>query len=119
MSEIYENESILTSVKAALGILDLYEYFDAQLVMHINTVFSILTQIGVGPSNGFKITGKDERWSDFMEDTSEIEMIKTYVALRVRILFDPPASSFVLESINKQIEMLEWRLNVHEDVVET
>lgn len=105
-------ESILTSIKKLLGIDKEYEHFDADLIMHINSVFLNLTQIGVGPSEGFSIADESETWSDFISDTTKFEAVKTYVYLNVRLLFDPPTSSAVIESINKQIEKYEWRLNV-------
>lgn len=106
-------ESILTSIKKLLGIAEEYEQFDADIIMHINTVFLNLTQLGVGPSNGFFIEDKSADWSDFVnvEDNAQLQAIKTYVYLKVKLVFDPPLSSSVIESINRQIAELEWRLN--------
>lgn len=106
--------SILTSVKKMLGITEEYAYFDHDIVMHINSVFMILNQLGIGPSQGFSITDDTQLWSDFV-DLTRIEAVKSYVYLRVRILFDPPSSSFVLNSMENQIKELEWRLNVMVD----
>lgn len=113
------SESILTSIKKLLGIDENYTHFDADIVMHINSVFSILTQMGVGPANGFSISGKDETWSAFITDKPNIfSLVKSYVYMRVRLLFDPPLSSAAIESINRQISEFEWRLFVAADPVE-
>ncbi len=108
-------ESILTSIKKLLGIAEEYEHFDADIIMHINSVFSILTQLGVGPSNGFSIEGKETKWHDFIGEDNKIEMVKSYIHLKVKLLFDPPLSSAVMEAMNKMIKELEWRLNVAVD----
>lgn len=107
--------SILTSIKKMLGIEEDYEHFDNDIIMHINSVFSILTQLGVGPSGGFYITGKNEVWTDFTSSVGKIEIVKSLIYLRVRLLFDPPQSSALIESINNQIKEFEWRLNVMVD----
>lgn len=109
-------ESILTSVKKMLGIPEDYEHFDADIVMHINSVFMILTQLGVGPTEGFTIMDEDAVWSDFIQDKKTIESVKSYMYLKVRLLFDPPLSSAVLDSMNRLISELEWRLNVAVDL---
>lgn len=105
-------DSILTSVKKALGIAEEYEHFDADIIMHINSVFSILTQLGVGPREGFSINDKNATWSDLIGDDKRLESVKSYVYLKVRTMFDPPTSSSVMESSNRLISELEWRLNV-------
>lgn len=113
------SESILTSIKKLLGIDENYTHFDADIVMHINSVFSILTQMGVGPANGFSISGKDETWSAFITDKPNIfSLVKSYVYMKVRLLFDPPLSSAAIEAINRQISEFEWRLFVAADPVE-
>lgn len=113
------SESILTSIKKLLGIDENYTHFDADIVMHINSVFSILTQMGVGPANGFSISGKDETWSAFITDKPNIfSLVKSYVYMKVRLLFDPPLSSAAVESMNRQISEFEWRLFVAADPVE-
>lgn len=109
------NDSILTSVKKMLGITEDYEHFDQDIIIHINSVFMILRQLGVGPENGFSITGKTETWTDFTSDIDQLESIKTYIYMRVKLIFDPPQTSFVIEAMNKQIAELEWRLNVEVD----
>lgn len=110
-------ESILISIKKLLGIDNGYTHFDADLIMHINSVFSILTQMGVGPPDGFSITGKDEKWADFLKDVNKFSLVKSYMHLKVKLLFDPPLSSAVIESINRQISEFEWRLFVAADPV--
>lgn len=107
--------SILTSIKKLLGIAEEYKNFDADIIMHINSVFSILAQLGVGPSDGFSIVGEDAKWEDFIGEDNKIEMVKSYMHLKVRLLFDPPNSSAVIESMNQMIKELEWRLNVAVD----
>lgn len=103
--------SILTSIKKLLGITAEYTDFDADIIMHINSVFSILKQLGVGPKEGFSITGDSETWADFLP-SQNIDMVKSYIYLKVRLMFDPPINSSLIESINRQIAELEWRLNV-------
>lgn len=106
-------ESILTSIKKLLGIAEEYEHFDQDLIMHINSVFMILTQLGVGPSKGFMITDSAACWDDFIPIGSmKIESVKTYMYMKVKLMFDPPLSSAVMESMNRMINELEWRLNV-------
>jgi hypothetical protein len=105
-------DSILTSVKKMLGIAEEYEHFDADLLMHINSVFSILHQLGVGPADGFMIEDKSSIWSDFISDESKYTLAKSYMFLKVKLLFDPPLSSAVLECYKTQISEYEWRLNI-------
>ena len=109
-------ESILTSIKKMLGITEDYEHFDSDLIMHINSVFSILTQLGVGPSEGFSIKDKTDVWSDFIPDDPRLESVKSYVYMKVKLLFDPPLSSTVMESMNRMISEFEWRLNVQSEI---
>lgn len=106
-------DSILTSVKKMLGIAEEYEHFDADLLMHINSVFSILHQLGVGPADGFMIEDKSSIWSDFISDESKYMLAKSYMFLKVKLLFDPPLSSAVLECYKTQISEYEWRLNIN------
>lgn len=100
-----------------LGIAEEYTQFDTDLIMHINSVLMILTQIGVGPKEGFLIEDDTSVWIDFIPDATEvkIEAVKSYIYLKVKLLFDPPLSSAVIESTNKLISELEWRLNVAVD----
>ena len=105
-------ESILTSIKKLLGITEEYNQFDPDIIMHINSVFMILTQLGVGPAEGFSIEDDTAVWTDFIQDIKKLESVKTYIYLKVKLLFDPPLSSAVIESMNRLINELEWRLNV-------
>ena len=108
-------ESILTSVKKLLGITEECTDFDIDIIMHINTVLSILCQIGVGPADGFSIEDSSATWSEFIEDNSKLEMVKSYVYLKVRMLFDPPTMGAVMEAMKRNINELEWRMNVSVD----
>ena len=105
-------ESILTSIKKLLGIEEDYTHFDADLIMHINSVFMILTQIGVGPSKGFSIQDAETTWYEFLPEDSNLEAVKTFMHLKVKLMFDPPSNSSHLESIKQLISELEWRLYV-------
>lgn len=104
------NDSILNSVKLQLGILPEYTVFDQQLILAINTAFSILHQLGVGPKDGYAIEDESNRWDEVVTKQS-LNMVKSYVFLKVKLLFDPPATSFVLEAYNKQLAEMEWRIN--------
>lgn len=104
--------SILTSIKKQLGIMEEYDAFDDVLIEHINSAFMILTQLGVGPSEGFVISDATSVWTDFIPDTIKLEAVKTYVGHKVRLMFDPPQSSAVMESLNRMVSELEFRLNV-------
>lgn len=112
-------ESILTSIKKLLGLTEEYIHFDADIIMHINTVLSDLTAIGVGPSSGFSICDNVETWDMFISDDVTFNNVKTYVYLRVKLLFDPPTQSSVLESYQRQVDKLEWRLNVAAETPKT
>ena len=105
-------ESILTSVKKLLGIDEEYKQFDTDIIIHINSVLMVLTQIGVGPSEGFSISDEYATWEDFISDKTYLNSVKTYVYLRVKLLFDPPLSSAASESIKKIADEFEWRLQV-------
>ena len=104
-------DSILISVKKMLGIAAEYTHFDADIIIHINSVFMILNQLGVGPKEGFSISSDVETWDEFTNDNLTIESVKSYMYLKVGLLFDPPTSSNVLEARNRLVSELEWRLN--------
>ena len=113
-------DSILTSIKKLLGIDESYTHFDQDLIMHINSALMILTQLGVGPADGFSISKATETWTDFLgDDLLKLQSVKTYVYLKVRLMFDPPSGSALIELINRQVSELEWRLHVATDPVET
>ena len=106
-------ESILTSVKNSVGILEGYTQFDAILIMHINSVFSDLAQIGIGPEEGFRIEDDSTIWSDFTDDNLLLNSVISYMYLRVKLLFDPASmGSATLAAYERQIAQWEWRLNV-------
>lgn len=108
--------SILTSTKKMLGIPEDYDVFDHDVITHINSAFSTLTQLGVGPSTGFMIEDDSAVWTDFIvDDDLEYNSVKTYIYLRVRQLFDPPTTSYLITAFDEQIKELEWRLNVHRE----
>lgn len=106
-------DSILDSTKQRLGIEREYHEYDLDVMSAINSAFYSLRQLGVGPESGFTISGSDDVWSSFLEDPSELAEVQTYIYLKVRLLFDPPTNSFLVQSIEKQISEMEWRLNVH------
>ncbi len=106
-------ESILTSVKKALGgIPEEYEHFDTDIIMFINSIFGVLTQLGAGPPEGFCIKDKTAVWSDFSPDSPQLELVKSYITLRVRLMFDPPVSSSVADSLKRIADELEWRITI-------
>jgi len=105
-------DSILTSVKKMLGIEEEYTHFDSDVTMHINSVMLSLNQLGVGPSTGFMITDSTETWSDLLLDRLDLIAAKTFIFLKVKLVFDPPSSGFVVDAMERQIKELEWRLNV-------
>lgn len=108
-------ESILTSIKKLLGITEEYTHFDDDIIIHINTIFMTLTQIGVGPAEGFYIKDKTTTWAQYISDPATLQAVKTYMYLKVKLLFDPPQSSSVAEAYNRQASEIEWRLNVAVD----
>lgn len=106
------NESILNSIKKMLGPTEEYTHFDPDIIMHINSVFMILNQMGVGPDKAYSISDDKATWSDFMPEEELLHSVKSYIYLKVKMLFDPPSSSSIMQSMNEQIKELEWRLNV-------
>lgn len=108
------SDSILTSIKKLLGLEEDYTAFDTDITIHINSAFSTIQQLGVGPSEGFRIVDKNEKWSDYLLD-KEKDMIKSYIYLKVRLVFDPPASSYGITAIKNEITEYEWRINSQEE----
>ena len=106
-------DRILESVKKVLGIAPEYLVFDQDIVMHINSAFSVLHQLGVGPDEPFIIEDETATWSEFLGTERGVNSVKSYVYLRVRLLFDPPATSFALGAMEKQIEELGWRISTY------
>lgn len=107
-------ESILTSIKKLLGIMSDYTNFDDDIIIHINTAFAMLNQLGVGPEGGFMIVDANSRWEDYTTEKN-LNMVKTYIYLKVRLLFDPPTSSALIESINRTLSEIEWRIFLEGD----
>lgn len=108
--------SVLTSIKKSLGIDEDYTAFDPDIVMYINTVFSTLTQLGIGPEEGVQIEDKEATWEPLLGTDPRLNFVPSYVLLKVRLLFDPPATSFAIDAIKTQITEYEWRINVVREV---
>ena len=106
------DQSILNTIKHMLGLTDEINAFDEELIVHINGVFTILNQLDVGPDEGFMITGTDETWDQLTDQVSLATMVKELIYLKVRMIFDPPASSVVADAYNQRIAELEWRMNI-------
>lgn len=105
------DDSILRRVKHACMLDPICaSQFDSDLIMYINNAFMTLHQLGIGPKEGFRIESNNETWGDYVGDRIDLESIKTYVCLKVKLLFDPPSNSFLLNAINEQLKELEWRL---------
>jgi hypothetical protein len=109
-------ESILLNVKKILGIAPDYTEFDVDIMTHINSVFSTLTELGIGPVEGFAIKDATDMWADFLEDDLRLNNTKSYMYLRVRLLFDPPMHGYLVTAMQEQIRELEWRINVIREV---
>lgn len=109
--------SILNTIKKALGLDPSYDVFDTDIVMHINSTFATLNQLGVGPEEGFSIEDASATWQDFLGlgETNKLLSVKSYMYLKVRLLFDPPTTSFAIDAMKKNAEEYEWRLNVQTD----
>jgi hypothetical protein len=105
-------ESILDSIKQLIGIQEDDTSFDLDIIIAINSILSVLTQIGVGPESGYQITGSSETWSDFMDEDPRMNSVKSYLYMRVKMLFDPPLTSSVSTAMSDAIKEFEWRLNV-------
>lgn len=111
MSELNVEDSILLSVKKLIGGLDEENtYFDLDLKIFINSTFTVLAQVGVGPAEPFKITGPETTWDEF--DCHDLEAVKEYMYLKTRLTFDPPANSSVSAAYNDRAAELEWRLGI-------
>ena len=102
--------SILNDVKEAVGIVQDYTVFDNQLIICINSVFSTLHQLGIGPEEGFYIDGSETKWEDYVE-SKRFDFIRSYMIMKVHVMFDPPTSSVAMEALEKQIAEYEWRIN--------
>lgn len=109
------SDSILESTKKVLNLSTDYDVFDQDVIMHINSALGTLNQLGIGPSQGFMIENDNATWTAFLEGDLRLNSVKTYVYLRVRLLFDPPGTSFAIAAIQDQIKELEWRLNAQRE----
>lgn len=114
----FDPDSILDSVKKVLGISFDYTVFDPEITLHINSVLSDLNQVGIGPTDGLAITDNTAVWSDFIGTDLNLNQVKSYISLRVRLLFDPPSSSYVLAAWQQEVAKFEWRLNIHRESTE-
>lgn len=101
--------SILTSIKKLLG--EEHAHFDPDITMHINSALMVLTQLGIGPDEGFRIIDDSAVWSDFIGPRQDLDSVISFVYLKTRLIFDPPQTGFLIEAIKDQIKELEWRLN--------
>ena len=108
-------ESILDYVKKLLGIQKDYTHFDPDIIYGINAAFAVLTQLGVGPEEGFMVNDYTAKWTDFVSDTARLSLIKEYVCLKTRLLFDPPTSAALIDVMNKSASEYEWRLYIASD----
>lgn len=109
------SDSILKTVKKLVGIDENYDAFDLDIITHINSALSTLNQLGIGPEEGFMIDDDTATWDQLLGDDNRLNSVKSLIGLKVRVVFDPPATSFTLDAFNKQIEELQWRLNVYRE----
>lgn len=109
--------SILSTTKKILGLDENYNVFDLDVMVHINSVLADLNQLGIGPVEGFEITGPEETWDSYLGGDPNLNAVKSYVYLRVRLLFDPPGTSYLIAAMNEQVQKAEWRLNVQREGV--
>lgn len=107
--------SILNDVKKVLGIESNYTAFDTDILMHINSVFATLNQLGIGPDEGYVIEDSTPTWAAFIGTDPRLNSVKTYIYLKVRFYFDPPTTSYLIEAMNQQSRELEWRLNSYRE----
>lgn len=106
------SDSILDSTKKILGLPTDYTPFDLDIITHINASFSVLSQLGIGPAEGFSIDGNEPIWNDFAVPAIQRNLVRSWLYLKVRMLFDPPTTSYLITSMNEQIAQFEWRLNI-------
>ena len=111
-------DSILLSIKKLIGLAEDYTQFDTDLIIHINTAFAVLHQLGVGPKKPYTISGTEETWDEFVTDQINAENVRSYVYMKVKMLFDPPSTATMHEAFERQIQEMEWRLNVAVDPLE-
>lgn len=105
-------ESILDSIKVLLNVQHYDEAFDKELILHINSVLMICSQLGIGPAECFSITGSTETWDQFLSGRTDVEAVKNYIYMKIRLVFDPPTNSFTLDAMKRMVEEYEWRLTI-------
>lgn len=108
-------DSILIGTKKIIGVPEEDTSFDIDIITHINSVFSVLQQLGVGPSTGFMVEDDCDEWSDYITDNNQYNMVRTYMFLKTKMFFDPPPTSYMIDAMNKQIQELEFRLHVQRE----
>lgn len=111
------NESILESIKKDLGISKEYDHFDKDIIDCINSVLMIVSQLGIGPEGGYFIDGYENQWSDLIPDNLNLKAVKSYIYIKVKLIFDPPASSVIVDALKKEADEYEWRLNVMAETI--
>ena len=104
------DESILDSIKLILGVDTEYDVFDSEILMAINSSFMSLTQLGLGPAEGFKVPNKATTWADILGTRQDLESVRSYIGIKSRILFDPPTNSYIMQALNNAATELEWRI---------
>lgn len=109
------DDSILNSIKKVLNLAPSFTAFDEDIIMHINTAFNTLTQLGIGPVGGYQIEDSSNTWDEFLGDDIEYNQVKSYVYLRTKFLFDPPSTHYLVLAQENQISQLEWRLSIHRE----
>lgn len=109
------SDSILDSVKKVLGLGTDYDVFDGEVMLHINSVLSTLNQLGIGPEEGFYIDDRETTWGNYLGNDSNLNSVKSYLSLSVRLLFDPPQNSNITSAIKEQIKEFEWRINAYRE----
>lgn len=108
-------DSILNTVKKTNGLSEDYTAFDVDIIMAINDAFAALTQIGVGPADGFCIEDGSAKWTDFVPDEAKCSLVKSYISKKTRLQFDPPTSGYLIDLLKEQIKEAEFRLSVDFD----
>lgn len=111
------DDSILDTIKKMLGIDPTVSAFDTDIISLINSAFLSLNQLGIGPEDGYSISGKDETWANYIGDNEKLEAVKSYIYLKVKVIFDPPSSSYVLQQYTQAIQENEWRLCLEGDMM--
>ena len=105
-------DSILISIKSMLGVQEEFTGFDGTIMSAINTAIFSLNQVGIGPVDGMTVVSTDQTWSELYDGVSNLEAVKSYIYLKTKLIFDPPATSFLLQSIDSQMTEALWRLSI-------